>query len=187
MAKHRTRAAKGGTNTVTIHPDPVVNLSEQLFALWNADDASQLEYYSSNETGLKDPGREIQQQFGDWRQAVATIISYTSATTPAGALVQLALALDELDSLLSVDVCDAEERQVRQLRGVDEHRIERLIRSAMRAVQKSLGTEFESVRGIVQLYASDNEGDWLDNVPKWAQEGPSRASARGGLSRGCSN
>jgi hypothetical protein len=32
MAKHRTRA-KGGTNTVTTHPDPVVNLSDHLFDL----------------------------------------------------------------------------------------------------------------------------------------------------------
>jgi hypothetical protein len=114
---------------------------------------------------------EIQQQFGDWQQAIATIISYTHATSPAGALVQLALALDELDSPLSVVVVPSEERQVRELRDVDEHRIERLIRSAIRAVQKSLGTEFESVRGIVQLYAGDNEESWLDNVPKWAQEG----------------
>jgi hypothetical protein len=173
MAKHRTRAAKGGTNTVTTHPDPVVNLSDHLFDLWNADDASQVEYYSSSETALKQVGRDIQQQFGDWQEAVATIISYSQATSPAGALVQLALALalDELDSLLSVDVGGAEERQVRQLRGVDELRVERLIRSAMRAVQKSLGTEFESVRGIVQIYASDSEESWLDDVPKWAQEG----------------
>jgi hypothetical protein len=60
---------------------------------------------------------------------------------------------------------------VRQLRGVDEYRIERLIRSAMRAVQKSAGADFESVRGIVNLYAGDNEVDWLDNVPKWAEQG----------------
>ena len=169
MTKTKTRAAKGGTNTVTTHPDPVVNLSDQLFALWNADDASQIEY--SSEPAWERAGSDIQQQFGDWQQAVATIISYTHATSPAGALVQLALALDELDSMLSVDVCGAEERQVRQLRGVDEHRIERLIRSAMRAVQKSLGTEFESVRGILKIYASDNEESWLDDVPKWAQEG----------------
>jgi hypothetical protein len=128
-----------------------------------------VEYYSSSETALKQVGRDIQQQFGDWQEAVATIISYSQATSPAGALVQL--ALDELDSLLSVDVGGAEERQVRQLRGVDELRVERLIRSAMRAVQKSLGTEFESVRGIVQIYASDSEESWLDDVPKWAQEG----------------
>ena len=180
MTKTKTRAAKGDTNTVTAPPDPVVNLSDHLFDLWNADDASQVQYHSSNETALKDTDREIQEQFGDWQQAVATIISYTHATSPAGALVQLALALDELDSLLSVVVCGTEERQVRQLRGVDEHRIERLIRSAMRAVQKSLGTEFESVRGILQIYASDNEESWLDDVPKWAQEGRVARQREGG-------
>jgi hypothetical protein len=124
--------------------------------------------------------REIQQQFGDWQGAVATLISYTHATSPAGAMVQLALALDELDSLLSVVVC-AEKRQVlRELSNVDEHRIERLIRSAIRAVQKSLGTEFESVRGIVNLYAGDNEVDWLDNVQQWAQEGQARRKSEEG-------
>jgi hypothetical protein len=60
---------------------------------------------------------------------------------------------------------------VRELRDVDEHRIGRLVRSAMRAVQKSLGTEFESVRGIVKLYAGDNEESWLDNMKTWAEEG----------------
>ena len=178
MAKHRARTAKGGTNTVTTHPDPVVNLSDQLFALWNADDASQIEY--SSEPAWERAGSDIEQQFGDWQAAVATLISYTQATSPAGALVQLALALDELDSMLSVDVCGAEERQVRQLRGVDEHRIERLIRSAMRAVQKSLGTDFESVRGIVQLYASDNDENWLDDVPKWAEQGRVARQSEGG-------
>jgi hypothetical protein len=52
--------------------------------------------------------------------------------------------------------------------------------SAMRAVQKSLGTEFESVRGIVQLYAGDNEGDWLDNVQQWAREGQARRKSEEG-------
>jgi hypothetical protein len=178
MAKIRTRATKGGTNTVTAPPDPVVNLSDQLFDLWNADDASQIEYYQ--EPALKTVGSEIQQQFGDWQEAVATIISYSQATSPAGALVQLALALDELDSLLSVDVGGAEERQVRQLRGVDELRIERLIRSAIRAVQKSLGTEFESVRGIVQIYASDSEESWLDSVPRWTEDGRVARQREGG-------
>ena len=72
---------------------------------------------------------------------------------------------------MSVVVVPAEERQVRELRDVDEHRIGRLVRSAMRAVQKSLGTEFESVRGIVKLYAGDNEESWLDNMKTWAEEG----------------
>jgi hypothetical protein len=79
----------------------------------------------------------------------------------------MALALDDLDSMLSTIVCGAEGRQVRELRDVDEHRIERLIRSALRAVQKSLGTEF----GIVQIYASYNDENWLDDVPKWAEQG----------------
>ena len=172
MAKIRTRAAKGGTNTVTTHPDPVVTLSDHLFALWHADDTSQVLFYSSDEPqAMKDVGCEIEQQFGDWQSAVATIISYTPATSLAGAVVQMALALDDLDSLMSTNVCGGEERTVRQLRGVDEYRIERLIRSALRAVKKSVGPEFETVRGIVNLYASYNDENWLDDVPKWAQEG----------------
>src|ERR1019366_2513966 len=152
--------------------------SDQLFALWNADDASQIEY--SNEPAWERAGREIEQQFGDWQSAVATIISFTHATSPAGALVQLALALDELDSMLSVGVCGGEERQVRKLRGVDEYRIERLIRSALRAVQKSVGPEFESVRGIVNIYASYNDENWLDDVPKWAEQGRVARRSEGG-------
>jgi hypothetical protein len=178
MTKTKTRAAKGGTNTVTTHPDPVVNLSDQLFALWNADDASQIEY--SSEPAWERAGSDIQQQFGDWQAAVATLISYTPATSLAGAAVQMAIALDALDSLLSMIVPAEEERQLRQLRDVDEYLIERLIRSALRAVQKSLGTEFESVRGILKIYASDNDENWLDDVPKWAEQGRVARQSEGG-------
>ena len=168
--RDRTPPLNTSANSVTTHPDPVVNLSDQLFALWNADDASQIEYHDKGPSP-HEVGSEVQRRFGNWQRAVATIISFTPATTLAGAAVQMAIALDALDSLLSVVVCGAEERTVRELRGVDEYEIERLIRSALRAVQKSVGPEFESVRGIVKIYAGGGDENGLDNVPKWAAEG----------------
>jgi hypothetical protein len=169
--RRNNAATKGGTNTGAVNPDPVVKLSEQLFALWNADDASQIQYNDGDLPSQRIKGTEIQQQFSNWQRAVATIISFTPATSLAGAVVQMALALDELDSMLSVVVCGDGERQVRKLPKVDEYRIERLIRSALRAVRKSVGPEFESVRGIVNIYASYNDENWLDEVPKWAEQG----------------
>jgi hypothetical protein len=89
-------ATKGGiTSTVTSHPDPVVDLSRHLLDLWDADDASQVEHYNSSNVVV---GRDIQRQFGEWQDAVAKIISFTQATSLAGALMQL--SVDELDSLL---------------------------------------------------------------------------------------
>jgi hypothetical protein len=161
---------KSSTNAITAHPAcPVVDLSRHLMDLWDAADASEREF--NKDKALDLIGESVKEQIDDWQSALVSTISFTEAKSPAGALVQMALALDELDSLLSVVVVPAEERQVRELRDVDEHRIGRLVRSAMRAVQKSLGTEFESVRGIVKLYAGDNEESWLDNMKTWAEEG----------------
>jgi hypothetical protein len=169
--RRNNAATKGGTNTGVVNPDPVVKLSEQLLALWNADDTSQIQHNDVDSPSQRINGIEIQQQLSDWQRAVATIISFTPATSPAGAVVQMALALDELDSMLGIVVCGDGERPVRKLPKVDEYRIERLIRSALRAVRKSVGPEFESVRGIVDIYASYNDENWLDDVPKWAEQG----------------
>jgi hypothetical protein len=179
MSRNRgiNAATKGGTSTVTTHPDPVVDLSRHLLDLWDADDASQVEHHHSSNDVV---GRDIQQQFGDWQEAVAKIISFTQATSLAGALVQMALAVDELDSLLNVVVC-AEDRPLRQLSSVDEHRIVRLIRSAMRAVSKSPETDVETVRSFVKIYTGYDDRTWLDNVQQWAQEGQKeRRKSEGG-------
>jgi hypothetical protein len=163
MPKVRTRPSDGTSTAAT---DPVVDLSCQLLDLWNADGASEVEYHSSNKT----LGRVIQQQFGEWQQAVAQLISFTQATSLAGALVQMAIALDELDSLRSTNVDDTGDRQVRQLSGVDEDRVYRLIRSTIRVLAKS--PEVEAVRPLLDIYGGgDHSVTWLDNMERWAQEG----------------
>jgi hypothetical protein len=124
--------------TTTAATDPVVELARQLVDLWNADGASEVEHHASNKASDEAFGRYIQQQLGEWQQAVAQLISFTQATSLAGALVQMSIALDELDSLLSTNV-DGGDRQVRQLSGVDEHRVDRLIRSAIRAAGEVAG------------------------------------------------
>jgi hypothetical protein len=161
MPKVRTRRSDGTSTAAT---DPVVELSRQLADLWNADGASEVEYHSGN----KALGDDIQQQVGEWQQAVAQTISFTQATSLAGALVQLAIALDELDSLLSTNIDDTGARQVRQLSGVDEHRVDRLIRSAIRAVAKS--PEVAAVLPILEIYGGGDDR-WIDNVQRWAKEG----------------
>ena len=154
---------KSSTNAITAHPAcPVVDLSQKLMDLWDADDASQREY--GKDKALQLVGDAVKEQIDDWRSALVSIISFTEAKSPAGAMVQMALALDEMDSML--ELLGEEDRKL-----TDEHRyqIERLIKSAMRAVRAPLGAEFESVEAIVNVYSSGLY--WLDNMKTWAEEG----------------
>jgi len=97
-----TRAAKkSSTNAITTHtPCPVVELSQKLLVLWDADDSSQREYYAMGGTASQLIREETMNQFSEWRNAIEKIISYTQAKGLEGALVQMALALDTLDDLL---------------------------------------------------------------------------------------
>src|ERR1019366_1234186 len=154
---------KSSTNAITAHPAcPVVDLSRHLMDLWDAADASEREF--NKDKALDLIGESVKEQIDDWQSALVSIISFTEAKSPAGALVQMALALDELDSML--ELLGEEDRKL-----TDEHRyqIERLIKSEMRAVRGPLGSEFESVEAIVNVYSSGLY--WLDDMQTWAEEG----------------
>ena len=76
---------KSSTNAITAHPAcPVVDLSQQLMDLWDADDASQREY--GKDKALQLVGDAVKEQIDDWRSALVSIISFTEAKSPAGAM-----------------------------------------------------------------------------------------------------
>jgi hypothetical protein len=84
---------KSSTNAITAHPAcPVVDLSRHLMDLWDAADASEREF--NKDKALDLIGESVKEQIDDWQSALVSIISFTEAKSPAGALVQMALALD---------------------------------------------------------------------------------------------
>ena len=97
--------------------------------------------------------------------AKAKRVHSTPRRTAPGAMVQMALALDELDSMTSQ--LDEENQKVVSSY---QNQIDRLLRSAMRGVRAPLGEEFKSVEAIVNVYSSDSHC-WLDEMEKWAKEG----------------
>jgi hypothetical protein len=127
---------------------PVVDLSRELADLFDAEEGCRQD--------------DVESQIAAWRGAVAELISFAQAQSPAGALVQLALAISELDSL-------AELVEGESPKGYSA-RIERLIRSAMHAVRRSLGAEYESVRPTVESYSGADVADaWPDRIQTIAQ------------------
>ena len=148
--------------------DPVVELSKKLLVLWDADDGSQREYHDL-ETIPQHVKDDTLQQFGEWRDAIEKIISYTQPENLQGALVQMALAcdtLDDLDNLVAADDKKAVNHRILQ--------IDRLLRSVMRVVRSALGTEIDnSVQSIVKMYSGDYDHNpiWGDHVTGWAEKG----------------
>jgi hypothetical protein len=47
-------------------------------------------------------GDLVKEQIVEWQSALVRIISFTEAKSPAGAMVQMALALDEMDSMIEL-------------------------------------------------------------------------------------
>ena len=143
---------------------PVVALSQQLMELWDVDNASQQEYLKDEVRGSF--GDFVGRQIAEWQSALAHIISFTQAESPAGAMVQIALARDELDSMIGQ--LDEENQKVVS---AYQNQIDRLLRSAMRGVRAPLGEEeFKSVEAILNVYSSDSHC-WFDEMEKWSKEG----------------
>jgi hypothetical protein len=110
---------------------------------------------------------DAQKQFGEWRDAVEKIVSFTQAGGLQGAMIQLALSLDVLGDILS---SLREDDQL--LIDGKEMQASRLVRSAPRAIARALDAELDStVRSIVKIYSGDFSKfpTWLDRVDEWAQ------------------
>jgi hypothetical protein len=86
-SRHTTKAAaapqEGHSQTTT--GDPVVELSRELLRLWDADDSAQRELDSAASASVK---VDTQVEFGEWRDAVETIIGFSQAASLEGALIQ---------------------------------------------------------------------------------------------------
>jgi hypothetical protein len=140
---------KSITNITASHPTcPVVDLSRHLADLWDAEE-------SCNHDGIRD-------QIDAWRSAVIEIISFTEAAKSlAGSLVQMALAMDDLDTMEDLQTQERGQELPEYMA-----RIERLIESAMRAMQASLGAEFETVKPIIETYSGNRlaADSWLNSI-----------------------
>jgi hypothetical protein len=74
---------------------PVVDLAQQLADLRDAHEGVE------NDKSHRSTRDEIMGQMNSWRYGLAEIISFTQAKGLAGALVQMALAIDELETLVA--------------------------------------------------------------------------------------
>jgi hypothetical protein len=146
----------------------VVELARQLTDLWDADEGCENAYLDKKPHKLThSTGEEIRNEIGSWRSGLVEILSFTQAKGLAGALVQMALAVDELETLVS---------RVSDGGTVPDEacRIQRLVGSAARAVRTSLAAaEYQSVEATLETNGLRHivGGDWLDSMETWTKEG----------------
>ena len=154
---HSTPPTNTSANSVTA-PDPVVQLAGRLNDLQDAV------------CGRTPGDGDDELQLDEWLHSVETLISYTVAESLEGALVQLALALH------SVHVMSTEHGE--KAFHAERLRLGRLVRSAMRVLHASVGSEMSiATRRLTSIYdVSDTEADmvgpkiWAHQVNDWAQE-----------------
>ncbi len=158
-SRHTTKAAaapqEGHSQTTT--GDPVVELARELLRLWDADDSAQREF-SLHDKASASVKVDTQVEFGEWRDAIETIISFSQAASLEGALIQLALALDT----------------IRDIFRENEGELDRRLRSAIRGTRQSLHTELDpTVRSLLKIYGASDETYplWIDRVDGWAEKG----------------
>ena len=129
--------------------------------MWNADNASQMDAFD------RDTGDEIAKQFSEWQQSLVKLISFTAAGSAAGALVQLALAVEVLD--------DVKTFEPSEMPGELVLRVDRLVRSALSAMMKSTAID-DATWSVVTIYS--NYPTATDFISLGARLSKPRTSAR---------
>ena len=87
--RHRSSRSTENLPTATAAADPVVALSKQLLTIWDALDASEVEFRGrEKDTDLKAKSEYAARLLGEWQVSVEMQIGFTQATSAAGALVR---------------------------------------------------------------------------------------------------
>ena len=162
--------ARAAPKHITTAPtvDPVVGLSREILRIWDAESGAEQAFRGDPSKSMDKA--DIAAQLGEFRDALETLISFSSASGLEGALVQLALALDTLNGISTSR--DSEDEL-----NVIELKLNRMIRSAMDVMRSALRAEIDpTVRSIVRIYAGNPEKitKWIDRVDDWAENGRTR-------------
>jgi hypothetical protein len=134
-------------------PDVVTDLARRLLSNWDADSL----------TKGDEPDRRA--QLNEAQAALVSLISFTEAQSPTGALVQLAMALDAADDI------EGRHRETGDENNLDALRIKRLVMSAMRAIRSTLPELDPDIGALLAIYGASGRRSWHLDAEKWAAEG----------------
>lgn len=152
--------------------DPVVRIACEIDHLWDAEAGAE-------DGGRKDDGGRISartrwhcDQIRDWRDALELVGTFTVASTLQGAMIQMAWALNDIETLAGN--AEANARAGEQEYDLSDHidRVRRLVRSAADVVMTTLGDDYGEIQRLVWTYAhlGDRGGNWLHSVNDWADK-----------------
>jgi hypothetical protein len=139
---------------------PVLPIGLRVGELWDAH------------AGAEERGREaVAKQIIEMRSAAEEAASFMQARSLAGALFQVALALQEANVL---DAMVPSEDQG----GPSYMKLRRLLDLVAIALRDAMGADYEAVKNVVAVYTHIDEGSirWLDEIPLMAQEWRAKAA-----------
>jgi hypothetical protein len=151
---------------------PVLPLALCVGELWDAHATAQERESDGKKKG--EPVEEVSNQIDDLRIVLEDVTSFKRARSLAGALFQVALALDISKAIHQEipSVNPAEDR----LNEKDYQKQIRLLESVALALRDALGLDYESVREVVSTYLNIDEGN-EDRALRWIEEIPARPAS----------
>jgi hypothetical protein len=155
--------------------DPVVRIACEIDHLWDAENGLESEGLDQRkENGGRIPAmiRSQCRNIVKWREALELAGTFTVASTLQGALIQLAWALNDAETLAGN--AEANARAGEQQYDLSDHidRVRRLVRSAADVVMTTLGDDYREIQRLVETYHSigDERPNWLKSINDWADK-----------------
>ncbi|MBN8976157.1 MAG: hypothetical protein J0I08_06740 [Rhizobiales bacterium] len=152
--------------------DPMLKIAHQIEQLWDAEEGAESlgwEAKAANEASTATLLEEHRRRIIEWRSALELAASFTVARSMAGATVQMAMTVCELQSVFdTLELSKAGEMEP-HLAGTVE-RCQRMVHSAIDVMIAALGDDYTLYHRIVSTYAVVGEPhlNWLNSIEDWA-------------------
>lgn len=152
--------------------DPVVGIANAIEHLWDAHTGAENEAFNAKMAGEPHLSlREQCDQIVKWRTSLENVASYAIATSMAGATIQMALAVSDLDSLEGTLEASIGEGLDDNIKGLVSS-VQRMVKSALDVMVATMGDEYDLHRKIISTYAHVGEAsqNWLNMIDNWADQ-----------------
>jgi len=154
--------------------DPMLKIAHQIEHLWDAEAGAESlswDAKAADDTATATLMDERRRQIVEWRNALERAASFTVASSMAGATVQMAMVVCELQSIFDTIDCSKAGEIEPDLAGWVEG-CQRMVHSALDVMITALGDDYVFYRKIVTTYAIVGEPhlNWLNCLEDWADK-----------------
>lgn len=137
-------AARPTTKRAPEATDPVLRIAHEIELLWDAHSGAEVEKLAAKADGENAIATNLRNrcdQITEWRDALELVGSYAVASSLPGATVQMAIAMNDLETLAGELEANVKDDAVADLSGW-VNRIRRMVRSATDVMITTLGDDY---------------------------------------------